>query len=91
MNFIELNINFQIFHEGCEETHETLKYNSMYFSVLLVFYLKYYYDAYLAPNNLYDVKRALSDVQRSTCPIEGKPYYQIRYRRVDNYSLMKSA
>ena len=83
MNFMKSNINFQIFYEGCEETHETLKYNSMYFSVLLVFYLKYYYDAYLARNNLYDVKRALSDVQRSTCPIEGKPYYQIRYKRVE--------
>ena len=83
MNFIELNINFQIFYEGCEETYETLKYKSIYFSVLLVFYFKYYHDAYLAPNNLYDVKKTLSDVQRSTCPIEGKPYYQIRYERVE--------
>ena len=67
--------------QNCKESFETLKYSNMYFSMQLIFYVKYFYDAYLARNNLYDMKKAINEAQ-SIFPIEGIPYHRIRIDRV---------
>ena len=69
--------------QNCKESFETLKYSNMYFSMQLIFYVKYFYDAYLARNNLYDMKKAINEAQ-SIYPIEGVSYHRIRIDRVGN-------